>query len=90
MASIAQYLLHLAADPKALDVHNKSEESADAQMRKHGLNDEQRAAIKTKKQKNITDALAKELPPAAARGFARIFDYNDGIYIGGGGHGPGH
>jgi hypothetical protein len=74
MASIAQYLLHLAENPHAAELHNRSKESADDQMRAFGLDDRQRAVIATKNHEKISKALADELPRAAKPGKTMKFE----------------
>ncbi|MGB6986465.1 MAG: hypothetical protein WBD74_10875 [Candidatus Aquilonibacter sp.] len=85
MASIAQYLLHLASNPHAAELHNSSSKSADLQMRAYGLDDDQRAVIATGDKQKISNALANELPPAAEPGKTMTFQISPTVLLHGGG-----
>jgi hypothetical protein len=89
MASIAQYLLHLAENPHAATLHNRSKKSADDYMRAFGLNDRQRKVIATRDQKKINAAIARELAKSAGPGKRMWLTTGSTITPGGGGGGGG-
>ncbi len=78
MALIAQYLLHLAENSHANELHNRSPQSALDQMKAFGLDKRQRAVIATGDRQKIAEALAEELP-AADPGNAMNFDFGSGV-----------
>lgn len=81
MALIAQYLLHLAANPHANELHNRSAQSAHDLMRAFGLSDEQRAVIATGDRQKISDALASELPQSTDPGKNMNFELCGGVVL---------
>jgi hypothetical protein len=62
MALIAQYLLHLAANPEQQARHNDSQDDAEQQMIDFGLSEEQRAIVRTGDRAQISQACDAELP----------------------------
>ncbi len=65
MALIAQYLLHLAANPAANELHNSSPESAYVLMIAFGLDKGQCDVVASGKPEEISKALAAEIPKPA-------------------------
>jgi hypothetical protein len=79
MALIAQYLLHLAANPFANRLHIRSAQDADDQMRAFGLDEKQRAVIATCDRQKISEALAAELPQSEDPRKAMTFEFTGGV-----------
>ena len=61
MPSLAQYLLHLADDPNALERHKRSTGDAKQQMTEYHLTDEQQKILLTGDHQKISSAANEEL-----------------------------
>ena len=62
MASLAQYLLRLAEDPKFAEKHGKSELDAKAQMTEFKLTEHQQSLLLEANPEKISRAVADEFP----------------------------
>ena len=61
MPSLAQYLLHLADDPKAEEQHKRSREDAVKQMTDFGLTEKQQETMLSEDRNRIQSEANKEL-----------------------------